>query len=160
MRYKIGDKVTVKREMPDPSVYLRSYMIDVMLDDFGGKQVTIAEIYGDAGYYIEEDGKWYVYGDDDFEDEQKETQAEAEDLYEKLISMLNGKPFIFRHGGTKETLWSDGDMIFSSSEKVINIVADLLDCVGYESVTGYYDPEEDKKQGIVDRYTGFYYLDV
>lgn len=39
-------------------------------------------------------------------------------------------------------------------------IADLLEDMGFEYVrTGYYDPEEDKLNGEIDEYTGYYYVD-
>lgn len=58
--------------------------------------------------------------------------------------------------------WTDGEKILCKDEAAINGIADLLDdIVGYGvCCTGYYDPEEDKRSGLVDRYTGYYRLEL
>ncbi len=38
-------------------------------------------------------------------------------------------------------------------------IADFFEDLGFSDVsTGYYDPEEDKRNGEVDEYTGYYYV--
>ncbi len=59
----------------------------------------------------------------------------------------------------KRTFWSDGTMILSKDEAAINALADLLDQLNGDIVTGYFDPKEDQGSGTVDEYTGYYYLD-
>jgi hypothetical protein len=56
--------------------------------------------------------------------------------------------------------WSNDEEILSKDEVAINYVADLLDTIGYDAVTGYYDPEEDERNGEVDEYTGYYYVSI
>lgn len=64
-------------------------------------------------------------------------------------------------------VWCDGGMeILCKTESVAQAVADLLELLyrkdGEEILinTGYYDPEEDKRNGEEDRYTGWYYVNV
>lgn len=55
--------------------------------------------------------------------------------------------------------WCDGEMIMCWDETVANKVADYLDENFYgESVTGYYDPDEDIYDRNVDHYTGWWYV--
>lgn len=56
----------------------------------------------------------------------------------------------------------DGTEILSSNENEIEILADLFDQLyGVGTVnTGYYDPEEDKRNDEVDAYTGMYYVSI
>jgi hypothetical protein len=56
--------------------------------------------------------------------------------------------------------WSNDEEILSKDEVAINYVADLMDTIGYDAVTGYYDPEEDERNGEVDEYTGYYYVSI
>lgn len=58
--------------------------------------------------------------------------------------------------------WTDAEKIMCKDEAAINGIADLLDDVAGYGVccTGYYDPEEDKRSGLVDEYTGYYYLEL
>lgn len=58
--------------------------------------------------------------------------------------------------------WTDGEKILSKDQDAINAIADFLDdTAGYGvCCTGYYDPEEDKRNDCVDEYTGYYYLEL
>ena len=59
------------------------------------------------------------------------------------------------------SFWATDDEILCETEESANIIADFLENMGYDCVTtGYYDPEEDKRHGEVDRFTGFYYVTV
>ena len=59
---------------------------------------------------------------------------------------------------THYTFFQDGDQILCRNEAKLNALVDLFDDIGLTSVTGYYDPEEDKKNNCVDSLTGFYFL--
>lgn len=55
--------------------------------------------------------------------------------------------------------WTDGNEILCKSEEDANIVADFLNDLGFEDIrTGYYDPEEDKRNNECDENTGYYYI--
>ena len=56
-------------------------------------------------------------------------------------------------------LWTDADEILGG-EAEINRMADILSEQGEDVCTGYYDPVEDKKNDEVDRYTGYWYLEM
>lgn len=66
----------------------------------------------------------------------------------------------FSEGG----VWSDGSEILCETESAADAMADLLwqlyNAQGEEVtvVTGYYDPEEDKRNDEEDRYTGWWYV--
>ena len=83
------------------------------------------------------------------------------DLFEMLVILLDvsGKSLNMREEMKKKTFWSDGTMILSKDEAAINALADLLDQLNGDRVTGYFDPKEDHESGTVDEYTGYYYLD-
>ena len=51
-------------------------------------------------------------------------------------------------------------MIVSKDETTVNRIADMLDSMGFDAVTGYFNPEEDKRSGEVDSLTGYYYVDI
>lgn len=54
-----------------------------------------------------------------------------------------------------------GDEILTETEEKADRIANLLEALGFDYVrTGYYDPEEDARDGINDRYTGKWYLSV
>ena len=63
-------------------------------------------------------------------------------------------------------MWSDGIEILCQTEELAEIIADLLellyrkDEIDCKVNTGYYDPEEDKRNGEEDRYTGWYYVNI
>lgn len=52
--------------------------------------------------------------------------------------------------------------ILCRDEKTAEAIADLFDAMYGEPTvnTGYYDPEEDKRNGEVDDRTGYYYVTV
>lgn len=65
-----------------------------------------------------------------------------------------------------EYIWSAGDEILCRTESAANALADMLEQL-YKSQdenvlinTGYYDPEEDKRNGEEDRYTGWWYVNI
>ena len=64
-------------------------------------------------------------------------------------------------GKNKHGIWMDENgEIVCKTETQAEGIADFLEDLGFEEVrTGYYDPEEDKKDGILDEYTGKYYVD-
>lgn len=63
-------------------------------------------------------------------------------------------------------IWSSGNEILCRTESAVNTLADMLETLYHaqeEDVvinTGYYDPEEDKKNGEEDRYTGWWYINI
>ena len=56
----------------------------------------------------------------------------------------------------------DGTEILSANENEIDTLANLFDQLYGEGTcnTGYYDPEEDERNGETDAYTGLYYVSV
>ena len=64
-------------------------------------------------------------------------------------------------------IWTDGDReILVRTESAAEAVADLIELL-YRAQgddisinTGYYDPEEDRKNGETDRYTGWWYVNI
>lgn len=64
-------------------------------------------------------------------------------------------------------IWSDGGTeILVKTESAANTIADLIEALyraqGEEVLinTGYYDPEEDKRNNEEDRYTGWWYVNI
>lgn len=58
----------------------------------------------------------------------------------------------------KDGIWYDGDQFLCRTEAQADGVADWMDIIaGVETATGYYDPEEDERNGETNRYTGWYY---
>ncbi len=63
-------------------------------------------------------------------------------------------------------IWSSGDEILCRTESAADALSDMLFQL-YKSQdedvlinTGYYDPEEDKRNGEEDRYTGWWYVNI
>ena len=64
-------------------------------------------------------------------------------------------------------IWTDGGYeILVRTESAANTVADMLTTLyrtqgeEVEINTGYYDPEEDERNNEVDRYTGWWYVNI
>lgn len=64
-------------------------------------------------------------------------------------------------------IWTDGGSeILVRTESAANTVADMLTTLyrtqgeEVEINTGYYDPEEDERNNEVDRYTGWWYVNI
>lgn len=61
-------------------------------------------------------------------------------------------------------MWTDGEEILCISEKVANelieTIRNLYSIQGerYVLITGYYDPEEDRKDGCENERTGWWYV--
>lgn len=60
----------------------------------------------------------------------------------------------------KHGFWTDGGEILCKTEAAAEAVASFLDDCGFSGdlATGYYDPEEDKRNGEEDCHTGYYYI--
>jgi hypothetical protein len=78
--------------------------------------------------------------------------------FDEIIDRLHNYP--------AENIWSNGDEILCKTEEVADALADMLECLykaqGEDVLinTGYYDPIEDERNGEVDRYTGWWYVDI
>lgn len=63
-------------------------------------------------------------------------------------------------------IWTTGDEILCKTEKVADALADMFECLykaqGEDVLTntGYYDPEEDKRNNEEDRFTGWWYVNI
>lgn len=60
-------------------------------------------------------------------------------------------------------IWSkDGDEILCENGNIAEHIADLFDAVYGEPVvnTGYYDPDEDERNGETDERTGYWYVTI
>ena len=58
--------------------------------------------------------------------------------------------------------WCDGENILCKTYEDAQKVADYIDEKAGRAIsaTGFYDPEEDKRMGCVDKYTGWYYVTI
>ena len=63
-------------------------------------------------------------------------------------------------------IWSSGGEILVKTESAADAIADMLETLyktqGEEVLIniGYYDPVEDEKNGELDRYTGWWYVNI
>lgn len=82
-------------------------------------------------------------------------------VFETIGAMLNAS----KKNGTTD-MWFDGERILSPNKSDINwlmtFFEELVDetKIDFLTVTGYYDPEEDKRNNEVDDHTGMYYLEI
>lgn len=54
-----------------------------------------------------------------------------------------------------------GDEFLTETEEKADRIADFLEALGFDYAnTGYYDPEEDQREGCVDNCTGKWYVSV
>lgn len=98
----------------------------------------------------------------------KETRQEifgwADDILaeQNLFQLLADEcPSAPRSNGEPVDMWYEGaDEILCRTEDIADALADWLDEHGYCSTTGYYDPEEDEREGCVGQQTGWYYVTV
>lgn len=63
-------------------------------------------------------------------------------------------------------IWSAGGEILCKTESAADVLASMFECL-YSSQgedilvnTGYYDPAEDERNNEVDRYTGWWYVNI
>lgn len=83
-------------------------------------------------------------------------------MFGKIVAKLPTEPYDYSTTTPKiHKIWTCGDEILCKTETAADVIADLLEAMGYDEVnTGYYDPEEDEKAGEVDRLTGWYYVTI
>lgn len=85
-------------------------------------------------------------------------------MFNMLCSALYKKPYTTRHtsDGSPAIIWSDSEKILCEDKHVIDLIADMLDAqAGYAiACTGHYDRDEDEKSGMLDEYTGNYYVTI
>jgi hypothetical protein len=91
--------------------------------------------------------------------------VKVDKLFKAIIELL---PNVFEMqsetlSDVRDTLfWTNGEEILSSNENEIDTLANMFDQLYEESTvtTGYYDPDEDDRNGETDANTGFYYLSI
>ena len=85
--------------------------------------------------------------------EEKDEAWAAQSIIEALWTICN------EHEHPRVFCAGDVEFLFDSEEKA-NAMADVIDLAFGEypcSFTGYYDPEEDEREGCVDEFTGKWY---
>ena len=88
----------------------------------------------------------------------EETTMQNINWFEEISSRLRDYP--------DGDIWSAGCEILCKTEAVADALADMFECL-YKAQdeeilvnTGYYDPVEDERNGELDRYTGWWYVNV
>ena len=62
-------------------------------------------------------------------------------------------------------VWADGEMIMCRTEEIADAIAYSVERVDkaqeFDTLThtGYYDPDEDERDGCVNKYTGWWYVE-
>ena len=95
-------------------------------------------------------------------------ESEGENKYKWFAATEKqfDKPFSYADFGTRLEEATHGyvkriqSLIASKDEATVNRIADMLDSMGFDAVTGYFDPKEDERSGEVDSLTGYYYVDI
>lgn len=95
-------------------------------------------------------------------------ESEGENKYKWFAATEKqfDKPFSYANFGTRLEEATHGyveriqSLIVSKDEATVNRIADMLDSMGFDAVTGYFDPKEDERSGEVDSLTGYYYVDI
>lgn len=95
-------------------------------------------------------------------------ESEGENKYKWFAATEKqfDKPFSYADFGTRLEEATHGyvkriqSLIVSKDEATVNRIADMLDSMGFDAVTGYFDPKEDERSGEVDSLTGYYYVDI
>ena len=87
-----------------------------------------------------------------------------ERAWEFIQGLIDKLPNVWKHDvdWAEIEVATNGDELLFRFESDCEYVADLLDYYLFECNechTGYYDPEEDKRDNCVDANTGWYYID-
>lgn len=87
MKYKVGDKVRIRRDLKTLEVYGGQLFIEQM-EKYKGMPVTISEVFSDT-YYIKEDEENWCWTDEMFEAENELTAEEAIRLRSKMCMEMS-----------------------------------------------------------------------
>ena len=95
----------------------------------------------------------------------KEFYAKCEVFEEKKRDIINGLLLLLPKSPPSYDVsadpgyWTNGEEILCSCEAEADIIADFLEDCGVDYVnTGYYDPDEDRRNNEQDDCTGFWYV--
>lgn len=79
------------------------------------------------------------------------------DIWTAILETLRANENLACHD-----IWTDGEEILCHTEAEAEAIADLLENCDPEIMahTGYYDPEEDKRNNEVNDHTGYWYVDI
>ena len=86
-----------------------------------------------------------------------------ENVWEEFIRCLPQEEDWAKDNSNSIDVWyyADADEILCRTEELADMIANILDRISGDPIahTGYYDPEEDKKDNCVDDRTGWWYVD-
>ena len=108
--------------------------------------------YSENGFYPDK------FGIEDAIDMTKQMPSIKPDWFTIIAEKLRD----YSEGG----VWSDGCEILCETESAADAIADMIEQLyraqGEDVMinTGYYDPEEDKRNREEDRYTGWWYINI
>ncbi len=105
MKFKVGDKVRVKKDLEEGHDY--KYYVDSIMQDLAGKIVTIKSVRVES-YKIEQDNGYWDWTEDMLEEIKKPTK-------EELLKMPEGTKVIIDKEENNEFIF-DGDDMFENDE--------------------------------------------
>ena len=83
------------------------------------------------------------------------------DAFDMFYHILAG---VRDNNGDEDSMWSDGDRIYCNSERLCDALAMVIKASDKDNSamvrTGHYDSTEDVRNGTVDEYTGWWYVDI
>lgn len=91
----------------------------------------------------------------------REIAVEEEELFDWIWDSIMASMNVAVKNGdyTKNHIWHDGSEILCDTEERAEAIADFFEALGFGDVhTGYFDPEEDERNGEVDSHTAWYYV--
>jgi hypothetical protein len=129
MKYKVGDKVRIRKDLVMGGNYGDSVAVDDMVD-MGGNVVTIERV-GNLGYYIEEDPDGYCWTDEMFEGlvEEELTAEEAIKIQAEMCRSVMCKDCTINKFGY-DTRYGCCEYRSKNPDKVLKI-PNLFCCIFY-----------------------------
>ena len=84
------------------------------------------------------------------------TTITTAELWNSVLKLINNASLHFFPDDPAE-IWVDGDQILTGLHGNALEIADILETLGFDVITGYYDPDEERTEEH-DAYTGCYYV--
>lgn len=84
------------------------------------------------------------------------TNLTTAELWESVLNLINNASLYFFPDDSGE-IWTDGDKILTGVYMDAHEIANVLETLGFDVVTGYYDPDDERPEEH-DAYTGCYYV--
>lgn len=88
MKYKIGDTITIRKDLKESQKLGDQFITRAMLD-YRGKKAKIVDTYGFSGIYsLDIDKKFWNWNDEMFEEENKYKKAKATIVYNQVAKEI------------------------------------------------------------------------